>query len=81
MKWFLVLLFWNPAAEDFQVADGWAPIPQTNYTICDDRRAYATRYLPGYVDGIEHIVECVMADNMQDAVAIAKMENNLRDPQ
>ena len=78
MKWFLVLLFWNPEAAEFQVGDGWAPLEQPSFERCENRKDYVKQYLPGYVDGMEHIVACVLAENMQDAADTAKAENSLR---
>jgi hypothetical protein len=72
MNWFLVLLFWNPAIQDFDVADGWAPIPMTTYQQCDLKLQYVEQYLPSATEGIEFVVGCIQTTSQQEAIAILK---------
>jgi len=72
MSWFLVLLFWNPAVQDFEVADGWAPLPQPTYAQCDLRMQYVQQYLPSYTENLEYMVDCIKAKNPQAAIDILK---------
>jgi len=72
MKWFLVLLFWNPEVQDFQVRDGWSPWPYDTYQVCARRMEYAQNYLPSYQEGSNHLVDCVQAEDQQTAIEIAK---------
>ena len=72
MKFFLVLLFWNPAIQDFDVANGWAPIPFETMAICQTRMEYVEQYLPNYAADIEYIVDCAEAYTMDDAVSTVR---------
>jgi len=72
MKWFLVLLFWNPEVQEFQTRDGWHPYPYPTYEVCALRRDYAQNYLPSFQEGSNHIVDCIQADDEQTAIDIAK---------
>jgi len=72
MNWFLVLLFWNPAIQDFAVADGWAPLQQPNKAICEERLLFAQDYLPMVVGDVKHRTACVMADNRWEAARKVK---------
>lgn len=72
MNWFIVLLFWNPALQDFDVANGWAPIPMATRAACDKRVEYVEQYLPSEKPDIEHIVGCVFAISMANAIQIMK---------
>ena len=71
MKWFIVLLFWNPSIGDYQVNEGWSPIPLTSEAQCWKRAEYVEQYLPGAPGGL-HIVDCIEAWNPSDAILIAK---------
>lgn len=72
MNWFLVLLFWNPAIQAFDVSDGWYPMPYATETICDMKLDYVKMYLPSYTADIEHEISCVQAPSMKAAIATAK---------
>ena len=68
MKWFLVLLFWNPEVQDFQVADGWAPLPQPTYERCAERLAFTHRYLPDAAEGYSYLVDCIWTTSQDEAI-------------
>lgn len=73
MNWFLVLLFWNPAVQSYDVADGWYPIPYATEVICDMKRDYVSMYLPALGTAEKpHMVGCVPATDMWSAIAKAK---------
>jgi len=76
MKWFLVLLFWNPAVQDFQVAYGWSPRPYESHMICDMRLAYIEQYLPNIAADTEHMVGCVQAQSQEEAVYLLKTDQH-----
>ncbi len=69
MSWFLVLLFWNPAVQEYVVADGWHPLPYATYEVCEERLDFTKRYLP---KGPDNVVDCIQAKDEQTAIAIAK---------
>lgn len=72
MNWFLVLLFWNPSIQDFDVAAGWAPIPMPTYEKCEKKLEYVEQYLPAYTPDTEHVVDCIQARSQREAIAIMK---------
>jgi len=72
MSWFLVLLFWNPAIQDYQVADGWAALSMPSFERCENRMDYVKKYLPSFAPDNEHLVGCVFAENVEAATAIMK---------
>lgn len=72
MNWFLVLLFWNPVAQDYQIANGWAPLPMASYERCEERLAFAKRYLPDYVEDTKNKIWCIPATSKWEAMVIAK---------
>ena len=72
MNWYLVLLFWNPAIQDFDVADGFWPLPFASETICEMRLDYVEMYLPSYTADIEHVVDCIQANDMYEAIRKAQ---------
>ncbi len=76
MKWFLALLFWNPAIQTYDVADGWYPIGYETYTQCEMRLDYVRMYLPVMVPDTEHVVDCIQAKDMWVAINIAKETAN-----
>ncbi len=71
MTWFLVLLFWNPALQTYDVADGWYPLPYATYALCERRQEFVEQYLPSHRTG-EAIVDCILAGSLEDAIAEAK---------
>lgn len=75
MNWFLVLLFWNPAAQDYQIANGWAPMPMASYERCEERMDYVQRYLPDYTAGAKNVVDCILATDQH--AATTKMKDML----
>lgn len=75
--WFLVLLFWNPVIQSYDVADGWYPMPYATETICEIKLDFVKMYLPQYTPDMEHVVECVEATGMNDA--IEKVQGGLND--
>ena len=72
MNWFLVLLFWNPAVQDFQIADGWSPISMETQAICEPRLEYVEMYLPNAAADIEHMTGCVWASSMEAAAVVLR---------
>lgn len=74
--WFLVLLFWNPTLQIYDVSDGWYPIPYMTETICEMKRDYVKMYIPNYSAGMKHVVECIPAPDMWTAIATAKEAAN-----
>lgn len=70
MKWFLVLLFWNPAMQEFGVADGWWPIDTGSLATCEIMEAKTEMYVQSVVGDHEFVVDCVKATSMEEAAAI-----------
>lgn len=75
MSWFLVLLFWNPAIQEFDVKDGWYPMPYATETICDMKADFIRMYVPNAAPDTEVTIDCIQAPDWQ--TAIAKMKDNL----
>lgn len=71
MNWFLVLLFWNPAIQEYVIADGWHPLPYATYALCNDRELFIEQYLPSKQNGTS-LVDCIQAKDEATAIAIAK---------
>lgn len=69
MSWFLVLLFWNPAVLEYQVADGWSPLPFATVERCELRLEYVEQYLP---DSADNVIDCIQAKDEQTAISILK---------
>lgn len=67
MSWFLVLLFWNPAIQEYDVADGWYPLPYIDQSVCEERLEYIENYLSGQI-----LVDCIQANNVKEAIATMK---------
>ena len=72
MSWFLVLLFWNPGIQAFDVADGWAPLHQDSQAKCELKLEYVEQYLPRYMEGEGFTIDCIQAESLKEAIAIAK---------
>lgn len=69
MSWFLVLLFWNPAIQNFDVADGWYPMEYPTETVCEMREDFLRLYLDDVIlDTDKWIVDCIQAEDMWFAV-------------
>jgi len=76
MNWFLVLLFWNPMIQDYDVAYGWSPLPYATHEECATRLAYVRNYLPNIYADIEHMVDCVRAQSQEEAVYLLKTDQH-----
>ncbi len=68
----LVLLFWNPAIQNYDVADGWYPIPYETSSQCKMRLDFVKMYLPVKVPDNEFVIDCIQATSMEAAIAEAK---------
>lgn len=73
MSWFLVLLFWNPAIQNFDVADGWYPLEYTTEIICEMKEDYLRMYLSSITPDNEKVmIDCIQAFDVEEAIATAK---------
>jgi len=72
MSWFIILLFWNPVIQDYELPSNWVASPMTSHARCDHRLQYIEQYLPSTSPDDEFLVGCVQANSLEAAVAILK---------
>ena len=80
MYWFLTVLFWNPAIQGFDLADGWAPLPMPSYEVCQRMKTESNMYLPAAVGDVEYLLDCVEARTKGEAAIILINGLNKGDP-
>ena len=56
MKWFLILLFWNPLHQDFRLPEGWDMPGADTYEECEARAEFAEMNLQQYVPDTVHLI-------------------------
>ena len=68
-SWWLVLLFWNPTIEAYDVANGWSPLPMPSQEFCQGKLEFAQANIHRYVVDPNFTINCVEAEDQQEAVA------------